>query len=611
MAIVPISELPIADGFGENDTLILNTENGVKQIKAGDVGGGNEEPQAAFVVSLTLDENTGTYNSNKTGAEIYEAWSNNIPINIRVAMDGVPVEIPAITMMYDPHDGYQVAGGVSIAMQGSRNHEMQFFTIMGAMNSGDDTGPWSLDIGTEQLLPQPNTPGDDGKFLVADSNGWGMQRVDTSKSLVVTLTEVSGQEDVYSANKTASEIYSAYTSNTPVYLKTSSPLLYPLISAEHDSKYSFTAALTYIDDDVVTMEMFAGEFNSGSETSGWEYVELTAGDSGESEGDAGYTVTFSMDCSNQNMALECDKEIDDIIDNIDNHISGRLIMTNIPIDGAQGVTFDIYCDNMKFDYQKMVSTDSNFDSMVPTYTYLGFVGDFGIGGILNGEPADNGGPHNGYYKNYVVISWLFDEEEPSWSMEVENAGGSDEIYDRDISLTYPDYSYGFGEKVMLTLLASPDQYGGNATATYPGRPNDRIENFILDRFMPPELTEYSGGNSYHRTALYSPLIQFNNQWVNLYNKPAQIEVHVNGTAVETGFYFDGIFTIDKCSIDNNSIDGSSLLSGFIEMHMDEDDSTNNRIIKHIIHMEIVPEQTWGFTHPVTTYKRVAIPYTVI
>ena len=272
MAVIPINELPIADGFGENDTLIINTENdGVKLIKAGDVGGNNEEPQPAFVISLTLDDNTGTYNSDKTGAEIYEAWSNNISASIRFTYDGVHAEVPVVAMMYDPHDGYQVIGGASIAMQGNRSYDINSFTIMGAMSSGDDTGPWSLDIGTETQLPEPSIPSDDGKFLVVDSYGWSMQRVDTSKSLVVTLTEVSGQEDVYSANKTASEIYNAWTSGLPVYFK-QDDIIYPLTSADYGNKYSFTADLTYVDKDMVTTEMFNGEFSSGSDTSGWEYI---------------------------------------------------------------------------------------------------------------------------------------------------------------------------------------------------------------------------------------------------------------------------------------------------------------------------------------------------
>ena len=342
---------------------------------------------------------------------------------------------------------------------------------------------------------------------------------------------------------------------------------------------------------------------------------IPAGGGGGGGGDAGYVVKFTMDLSSQDFNISCNKEIDDIINHAEagDHISAILTFVNVPLPEAPPeISFDLYLDNLKFDYQKMKTTSPDYESMVPTYTYLGFVGDFSNANVLGeGEPSTNLGPD--YYKNYVVISWMFDEETPYWNIDVKDVEQKQEdVSSSHLTMTASDgyQSRSWGEKIEIVLKSAPDADGGNAETYKTGTGRSvRFEQSILNMFMDLDLKEYSGGNSYERTVLYSPNVDFaNGNSSRLYAKPAQIEVHVDGYAVQTGLKLDGIFTIDECSVDHNGRDSYNITNGFIRMHLDAFDDVNNVLVKHVVTIDVhglpgdAPIQR-------TVYKRLSIPYT--
>lgn len=334
------------------------------------------------------------------------------------------------------------------------------------------------------------------------------------------------------------------------------------------------------------------------------------GGGGGGTGDGGYAVTFTADVSamEENETIACNKTIEDIIAHADEHITGRLIFKNIPIEGAEGTYFDVYLDNLKFDYQKIVTNNPDIEPMVPQVTYIGFVGDFGAAGALSGEPTTNDGPD--YYKTYIKICWLFADETPHWNLITEEIGGGSSEYIEPANIIFnSDYTYALNNnQYYIKLLSTPDSDGSNAQIYF----NDgssgsgRSEQYIFDYFIPPYLRD---GYMLRRTALYSPItIGVGGNQICMYNKPAQIEVHINGTDLTPSFWTKGIFTIDK--YEEGSTTNNSNTSGTIEMHMDEDDASNNRIIRHYIKIELIQDTPSGLHHAKNTYKKLIIPYTV-
>lgn len=366
-----------------------------------------------------------------------------------------------------------------------------------------------------------------------------------------------------------------------------------------------TALVRHVDDfEALNKDTFEAGMNAVIE------AVPEGGGGGGGTGDGGYVVTFVLDstAASEAEALTCDKTIEDIIAHVNEHITGRLIFKNIPIDGAEGTYFDIYLDNLKFDYQKIVTNNPKVEPMVPQFTYLGFVGDFGAAGALNGDPTGNDGPN--YYKEYIKMVWLFADETPHWELKSEMIGGDDEETIETTKINFSDdYTLDLNHnQYFIRLLATSDSDGSNATIWFFDGTDgtSRAENSIFDYFLPPYLRD---GHRLRRTALYSPITNgANGTQICMYNKPAQIEAHVNGMALTPSFWRKGIFTID------NYIEGStsnnSNTSGTIEMHMDEDDPSNNRIIRHYIKMELIQDSPSGLNHAKNTYKKLIIPYTV-
>lgn len=366
-----------------------------------------------------------------------------------------------------------------------------------------------------------------------------------------------------------------------------------------------TALVRHVDDfEALNKDTFEAGMNAVIE------AVPEGGGGGGGTGDGGYVVTFVLDstAASEAEALTCDKTIEDIIAHVNEHITGRLIFKNIPIDGAEETYFNIYLDNLKFDYQKIVTNNPKVEPMAPQFTYLGFVGDFGAASALNGDPTGNDGPN--YYKEYIKMVWLFADETPHWELKSEMIGGDDEETIETTKINFSDdYTLDLNHnQYFIRLLATSDSDGSNATIWFFDGTDgtSRAENSIFDHFLPPYLRD---GHQLRRTALYSPITNgANGTQICMYNKPAQIEAHVNGMALTPSFWRKGIFTID------NYIEGStsnnSNTSGTIEMHMDEDDPSNNRIIRHYIKMELIQDSPSGLNHAKNTYKKLIIPYTV-
>lgn len=73
MAIIPIDNLQEKDSAGENDFLVLSTQEGAKKIKAKNIGGGAGD----FVVDFTITrDDTFTVTSETTLAQIYSAYES-------------------------------------------------------------------------------------------------------------------------------------------------------------------------------------------------------------------------------------------------------------------------------------------------------------------------------------------------------------------------------------------------------------------------------------------------------------------------------------------------------------------------------------------------------
>lgn len=336
------------------------------------------------------------------------------------------------------------------------------------------------------------------------------------------------------------------------------------------------------------------------------------GGGGGGTGDGGYVVTFGMDF--QNEGITCDKTIEDIIAHANKHIVGRFVIKDFPMDGVPA-TIDLYCDNLKFDYQQLKSDDPQIAPMIPTYTYLGFSGDGIIFSAVQGEPLGNEPVDDGetlYYKVCVMVYYMFDDETPHWEFDIRDVGGGSsptEIETTNINFVYDDKTAPFTDKWKVVILSSPDSYGGNAE-TYlmnsDGSSGARGEQFLLNYFMPPNLK-----NNEQRTALYSPYVNgAHGTQLKMYSKAAQVELFLDGNNLwPDGFYFDAIFTINRCSVRSNSTSGNDVVGGYVDMFCDEVDDTNSRIIRHFIRIEVVPDSPSPRCHPKTTYKKIFIPYT--
>lgn len=335
------------------------------------------------------------------------------------------------------------------------------------------------------------------------------------------------------------------------------------------------------------------------------------GGGGGGTGDGGYVVTFGLDF--QNEGVTCDKTIADIIAHADKHIVGRFVIKDFPMDGVP-VTIDLYCDNLKFDYQQLKSDDPEIAPMIPTYTYLGFSGDGIIFSAVQGEPLGNEPVDDGetlYYKVCVMVYYIFDDDTPHWEFDIRDIGGSSptEIETTSINFVNDDKTAFFTDKWKVVILSSPDTHGGNAE-TYIMQPDGssgaRGEQFLLNYFMPPNL-KYNE----QRTALYSPTVNgAHGTQLKMYSKAAQVELFLDGNNLwPDGFYFDAIFTINRCSVRYNSTNGNEIVSGYVEMFCDEVDDANTRIIRHFIRIEMVADSPHPNRHPKTTYKKIFIPYT--
>lgn len=362
-----------------------------------------------------------------------------------------------------------------------------------------------------------------------------------------------------------------------------------------------TALVRHVDDfEALNKDTFEAGMNA--------LVEAIPEGGGGGTGDGGYVVTFTINptAESETEMLVCDKTINDIIAHANEHIVGRLIIADVPVgeDPSLGVTAKIYCDNMRFLYQKLESTNPEItEDMLSEVTYLGFISDSSILYLLNeGSPLDNEGPED-YYKTYVKISYMFAEENPYWMMYL-SEGEPKDVYVDPGHITFPDdKTWDFGRKIAINVITETG-IGNAETYQFSDPYGSRYEKSLLSYFMPPNLYE---GNII-RTAIYGPRMDFaNSSQVSIYGKPAQVECYINPSAdIHSFSAFEGIFTIDKFKATTYS--GSMVYAGFIEMHMDEDDATNNRIIKHLVKVEALDD---GNNTVRTTYKRVAIPYTTI
>ena len=325
------------------------------------------------------------------------------------------------------------------------------------------------------------------------------------------------------------------------------------------------------------------------------------GGGGGGGGDAVYTVTFSM---NANDEITCDKDIDDIISHAGEHIVGRFIIEGMVLDPSVNITINIYCDNMKFDYQKLNTDDPSMAPMVSTYTYLGFVSDGGVLQVLRDAPLMNEGPE--YYKTYIKIAYMFADENPHWEFFDETLGDI-VVNSYDIHMNgnedTPDVTSDVAKKYVLrvTNMSSSDK---NAFLEKAGI--QHYERYLLRYLMPPEYANYSDG----RTALFSPYINFANVQTAIYSKAMQLEIEVDKSSylIPSRDNYYGIFTFSKIISGYQEINGVPN-SGNIELCSDEYDTINNKIIRHIIRMYIYDYDA-GTYKSACDYTEIEIPYTV-
>lgn len=326
------------------------------------------------------------------------------------------------------------------------------------------------------------------------------------------------------------------------------------------------------------------------------------GGGGGGGGDAVYTVTFNM---NANDEITCDKDIDDIISHADEHIVGRFIIEGMVLDPSVNITINIYCDNMKFDYQALNTDDPSMAPMVSTYTYLGFVSDGGVLQVLHDAPLMNEGPE--YYKTYIKIAYMFADENPHWEFFDETLGdivvNSTDVHINGNENTF-DPTTDVTKKYVLrvTSMSSSDK---NAFLEKSGV--QHYERYLLRYLMPPEYTNYSDG----QTALFSPLINFaNGVQTPLYSKALQLEIEVDKTSylIPSRDGYSGIFTVGKIRSYYQETNGIPN-AGDIDLYADEYDTINNKLIRHIIRMYIYLDSSRNF-QSACDYTEIEIPYTV-
>ena len=330
------------------------------------------------------------------------------------------------------------------------------------------------------------------------------------------------------------------------------------------------------------------------------------GGGGGGTGDGGYVVTFGINF--QNNEVTCDKTIEDIIAHANNHIVGRLVVKDLSMDEAP-FTINLYCDNLKFDYQQFNSDDPEIAPMLPEYTYLGFFGDAFIMSILDeGSPRTNTPVGEDgkiqYYKTCISFYYLFASEGPHWEFSISDIDGDEYIPAYKISdMTNDPFTSNDGSQLTLNVTSvtvdESSVSNSNAFWTYPYmNPVSKFSKFV---------SEWSKAE----TALFSPNTAFaNGVQARIYSKPAQFNVMVDLSTnlSPSRNNVSGVFTVSKFSPYVTNENGTTA-GGEILMYMDDDDVSNNKIIRHIIHVRFDPLGLDG-EYLKTIYKQVEIPYTI-
>lgn len=325
------------------------------------------------------------------------------------------------------------------------------------------------------------------------------------------------------------------------------------------------------------------------------------GGGGGGTGDGGYVVTFGMDF--QNEGITCDKTIEDIIAHANKHIVGRFVIKGLPMDGAP-VTADIYCDNLKFDYQQLNSDDPSVAPIIPTYTYLGFSGDAFILILLDGAPRENSPLEDNeiqYYKTCVSIYYLFADENPHWELNISDLnGGKTEIETWNMKL--PDDPFNspnpISELKLVVKNTSYSEYAGNAMWQYSGMGEFNMGEIVS------WFSKYVGEYKVTRLNGATSISFANGAQAIGYKGAAQFPITIDLSSYLSPSRNDiqTVFTISKYSA--AILDGAFYNGGYLELFSDIDDLANNRIIRHII---IITRYSNNW---VTHYKQVEIPYTL-
>lgn len=361
------------------------------------------------------------------------------------------------------------------------------------------------------------------------------------------------------------------------------------------------------------------------------------GGGGGGTGDGGYVVTFGMDFENE--SITCDKTIEDIIAHANKHIVGRFVVTNFQMQGAP-ITANLYCDNLKFDYQQLNSDNPEIAPMLPEYTYLGFSGDAFITYFLNGGIPRGNTPLEDneiqYYKTCISFYYLFGDENPHWDMNISDIGGNDEpteVSSTNVDLAgndgwlenYPkDYTKKWNSDhliLQVTDITKTILYPDGTSVTGPFqnakiyRDGVDVAAELIDAFLPSaESLYYGGGSGITRSALASPNVVFNNGVIDtpFFIKPAQLEIYVDlDTYLMPGRGTKrGVFTVAGItSWPTKSSTGYNYGGGII-LYMDEYDTTitssgSNKLIRHYLKIY----RPNNDTNALCDYCQWQIPYT--
>lgn len=346
---------------------------------------------------------------------------------------------------------------------------------------------------------------------------------------------------------------------------------------------------------------------------------IPTGGGGGGAGDAGYVVSFSVN----DEGIVADKTISDIKEHAAN---GEMVFGNLylqlPIDSSMPDDAYIYIYGT-FDFQLLgaILEGAEYPIGGCLFTNRGLYCTVLGGRDISPDPSDID-----YFSNVLRISGSVDEEtgDDVWTLSLETAEDEDEIALTDIS-DIPSYGMGYlGHmyQIVATCDATDISSSENTAAAiyrngqYSDSSDFYVLRYLFESLIDPDFLNMSNSEYGYgiRTGLAGKQINIKSGNAFIWIRPSQLELQLSLRISYDGSIYEnekirGIFNINRFEYSFGS-DGSTFRDGILECSMDEDDYANNRIIKHIIHME-THAPFINVSDNAVYYKRVYIPYTKI